>query len=296
MNMQELYEGFILSRNNMCLSDKTIKDYQVLLAPFLAQYGNCDAKQFSDAETEAYLAYISSRKNLAKNSKATYIRHFKAFMNWCVKRHGLGVRISDIVVPKREKHALLVYGEEEIQQIFDGIEHQISWLSARNRLIIALMLDCGLRQGEVCSLRLGDVLVRNTMLRIHGKGSKERVVPMGNLTRNYYLEYLSVRPFPSDMLFVSKDGVPLTTDAVKHMVYKLSGKLPFPLTSHKLRHNFATNYCLDMYETKGMVDIYQLMLLMGHEEVSTTRLYLHHAQQIIAAHSNISHLDKLEIK
>ena len=218
--MQELYEGFILSRNNMCLSDKTIKDYQVLLAPFLAQYGNCDAKQFSDAETEAYLAYISSRKNLAKNSKATYIRHFKAFMNWCVKRHGLGVRISDIVVPKREKHALLVYGEEEIQQIFDGIEHQISWLSARNRLIIALMLDCGLRQGEVCSLRLGDVLVRNTMLRIHGKGSKERVVPMGNLTRNYYLEYLSVRPFPSDMLFVSKDGVPLTTDAVKHMVYK----------------------------------------------------------------------------
>lgn len=296
MDMKELYEKFMISRENMCLSDNTIKDYKVLLAPFLKQYGNYKAKCFSDTETEAYLTHISGRKNLAKNSKATYIRHFKAFMNWCVKRHGLKIRISEIVVPKREKRALLVYGEDEIQQIFDGIEHQISWLSARNKFIIALMLDCGLRQGEVCSLRSEDILAGDAMLRIHGKGSKERIVPMGNLTRNYYQEYLSVRPFPSDMLFVSKDGVPLTTDAVKHMVYKLSGKLPFPLTSHKLRHNFATNYCLDMYETKGMVDIYQLMLLMGHEEVSTTRLYLHHAQQIIAARSNISHLDKLGIK
>ena len=85
----------------------------------------------------------------------------------------------------------------------------------------------------------------------------------------------------------------MTNNAVKIFVNKLSKEVGFELSSHKLRHNFATNYCIDQYEEVGQVDIYRLMILMGHEDIETTRRYLHHANEIIGARSCISHLDKV---
>lgn len=75
------------------------------------------------------------------------------------------------------------------------------------------------------------------------------------------------------------------------MVTKLSKKLPFDISSHKLRHNYATNYCLDQYGRNGQIDIYQLMYLLGHEEVKTTSRYLHFAYEYIATMNSISHVD-----
>ena len=65
------------------------------------------------------------------------------------------------------------------------------------------------------------------------------------------------------------------------------------MSSHKLRHNFTTNYCLDMYNQKGQIDIYRLMTLLGHEEIETTRRYLHVANEIIASSESFSHVDKV---
>ena len=77
------------------------------------------------------------------------------------------------------------------------------------------------------------------------------------------------------------------------LISKISKKLPFEFSSHKLRHNFGTNYCLDQYDKYGQIDIYKLMVIMGHEDIKTTRKYLHIANSIIVARSNISHLDKI---
>ena len=85
----------------------------------------------------------------------------------------------------------------------------------------------------------------------------------------------------------------LTPDSVKHLISKIGKCLPFPFSSHKLRHNFATNYCLDQYEKHGQIDVYSLMILMGHEDVKTTERYLHFAKQIIASRQHISHLDAI---
>lgn len=76
-------------------------------------------------------------------------------------------------------------------------------------------------------------------------------------------------------------------------VNSLSNKLPFDLSAHKLRHNFATNYILDQYKEKGKVDIYQLKALMGHSDIETTERYLHIANEIIASNNSISHLDNI---
>ena len=69
-------------------------------------------------------------------------------------------------------------------------------------------------------------------------------------------------------------------------MWKLAQKLPFEFSSHKLRHNFATNYCIDQYKKHGFVDIYKLMILMGHKDVKTTN-------QIIVSRESVSHIDKI---
>ena len=74
-------------------------------------------------------------------------------------------------------------------------------------------------------------------------------------------------------------------------VNRLQHKLPFDLSSHKLRHNFATNYCIDHVRQTGKTDVYDLSILMGHESIETTKKYEHFAHEIIATENNISHLD-----
>lgn len=128
---------------------------------------------------------------------------------------------------------------------------------------------------------------------VRGKGDKERTVPLGRLTQHFMKEYVAACPFRSDTLFVNCQGDSLTGNTVKLMVARLADVLPFELSSHKLRHNFATNYCIDQYEHKSQVDIYRLMYLMGHEDVETTRRYLHFAYEVIASRDSISHLDRL---
>ena len=86
-------------------------------------------------------------------------------------------------------------------------------------------------------------------------------------------------------------GKPITPNTIKKLVFKINQNLPFDVSSHKLRHNFATNYILDQYNKKGDVDIYQLKSLMGHADIQTTENYLHIASEFIASNNSVSHLD-----
>ena len=178
-------------------------------------------------------------------------------------------------------------------EIFETIHAESEWIINRNKCIIALMYDSGLRQSEVCSLKTKWVQPKEGRLKVRGKGSKERTVPLGKLTAYYMKLYQEECPYNTDMLFVNRRGQELTCNAVKLLVNRLSKDLGFELSSHKLRHNFATNYCIDQYEKRGMVDIYKLMILMGHEDIETTKRYLHHANEIIGVNNHISHLDRI---
>ncbi len=81
--------------------------------------------------------------------------------------------------------------------------------------------------------------------------------------------------------------------SIKLMVTKLARLLPFDLSSHKLRQNFATNYCLDQYEKYENIGIQKLVYLMGHEDARTASRYLHFAYEMIAVKENISHVDSV---
>lgn len=295
MEIQEVFDNFIRSRQLADLSQKTLTDYQQFIQPFVSAVGaDRDILTLRQDDIENYIAVLLKRP-LSKATRATYIRNLKIFLCWSARKYPVSYDVKEIHVPKTPKREVRIYSIDEVRQIFDSVTCESEWLEYRNRLILALMYDSGLRQAEICLLRRKWLSVSEKRARVHGKGDKERVVPLGNLTLEYLRYYLAACPYDSEYLFVSRRGTPLTCDSVKHMVYKLADKLDFELSSHKLRHNFATNYCIDQYEANGQVDIFRLMYLMGHEDVETTSRYLHLAMEILAARNHISHLDKVAL-
>lgn len=293
MTIDKAFENFILSKKLQGCSDKTLECYRLANEPFIKFLG-------ADFETETltrqhYNDYILelSEKKLSRATLASYIRQIKVFLKWIEEEFEFSLKTEKLRIPKAYKKVVHIYTDEELRTIFQAVETESEWLTARNKAMISLMLDSGLRQNEVCTLQANDISWERGTVKVLGKGNKERIVPIGNLSKHYMRQYSQLCPYESNNFFIGRRGKNVTCDSVKHMMNKLSKKLPFEFSSHKLRHNFATNYCLDQYERFGQVDLYKLMILMGHEDVETTRIYLHHANQIIASMSTISHLDKV---
>lgn len=295
MTLQEAFDNFILSRRLADLSEKSINAYKDFVTPFVRAVS--PNKPFLDIQQSDIQEYVLKllNKPLSKSTRATYIRHVKIFLQWAQNEYGASYNAKAIKVPKSPKKEVRIYSPDEVTMIFNAVSMESDWLTYRNQCIIALMYDSGLRQAEVCTLRRRCISFTENRMTVRGKGDKERVVPLGNQTRYYMKLYMDACPFKSDCLFVTRRGDPMTCNAVKLMVTKLANELPFDLSSHKLRHNFATNYCIDQYEHFNQIDIYRLMYLMGHEDVETTQRYLHFAYEILASRDCISHLDKLRL-
>lgn len=291
MIMQSAFDNFIRSRRILGLAEKTIMNYTQFVTPFILFVGaDSDISVINKDLTYSYIEHLHTKK-ISKATVATHIRHIKAFLNWIEEEFEISVSAEKIKVPRTPKKVIHIYSDDEIKLIFEIVTAKEEWIVARNRCIIALMFDSGLRQNEVCTLLRRDVSYASNTIKICGKGNKERVVPFGEISRHFMTEYDKLCPYQEDTFFVGLHGGAMTCDSVKHMMFKLGKLVPFPLSSHKLRHNFATNYCITQLETRGQVDIFSLMYLMGHEELETTKRYLHFAHQIIAARNNISKLD-----
>ena len=293
MKLQDVFDNFILSRRLADLSPKSILDYRQFIAPFIASVGS--DFPVSDISQDIINGYIEKLldKPLSRSTRETYIRNVKIFLKWLQSECPVGYDYRRIRVPRGAKKNVKIYTPDELQEIFEHIHAESEWLTFRNKCIIALMYDSGLRQSEVCSLERSRVSYSSDTMVVRGKGYKERTVPLGGLTKRFMREYIALCPFSSEKVFVNRRGDPLTCNAVKLLISKLSSELSFEFSSHKLRHNFATNYCIDQYEERGQVDIYRLMILLGHEDIETTKRYLHHANEIVGAKGCISHLDKV---
>lgn len=293
MTLHIAFNKFILAKRLKGLAEKSIRDYEDFIMPMVRKFGLDTeiADLTSDMIDEYLLSLYDKPRSVA--TLATYIRNIKIFLRWMEKKYGVNVCARDIEVPKTEKKMVYIYSDEEIHTIYRSVTSESEWITTRNRAIIFLMLDSGLRQNEICTLLSDDVDFIHGILKVHGKGRKERLVYLGNISAKLLKKYIQLCPYHGNHMFLNRRGLPMTTDSVKHLIHKISQKLSFEFSSHKLRHNFATNFCIDQYRQYGHMDVYRLMSLMGHEDFKTTQRYLHHAMDIISASENSSHLDML---
>lgn len=284
-------------RNHKLLghTSKTIKNYDDVLGLFSRFTGDIDINDISIDIIRDFQESLVD-KHLSNTTVANYLTHIKAFINYLVQEYGLldNDLANRIKMPRKRKRIVDLFTSEQVRLIFDSITAEKEWLRIRNCLLIALMYDSGLRQEELTKINIPDYNDNTNLLLVHGKGGKDRFVPLGSTTISFMKMYLQVRPFDPPYLFCDRYGNRLTTNAVKVLMQKLKKKTGLKnLSSHKLRHNFATNYCINQYREYGNVDVYKLCELMGHRDIETTRIYLHLAQQFIASSGFISQLDNI---
>lgn len=294
MLLSTAYNDFILYKSTY-LKEKSLRNYKDFLKRFIDFVGN-DCK-VEDIDQELIYLYMQkiNQSDLSIATKSTYIRNLKIFIRYICEDLGINknVKINKIKQPKEYKKNVKSLTPAEINLLFSAISTESDWITYRNKLMIALMLDSGLRQGELRNIKLEDIDYENKTIKIIGKGDKERIVPLGCVSADLMKLYFMKCPYESEYLLIGRRGERISNDAVKHMIYKLDQKLPFHIYSHLFRHNFGTNYLLRQLENDGQCDIYSLMTIMGHSEVKTTMIYLHHAQSLYASKHYNSYLDSI---
>ena len=169
--------------------------------------------------------------------------------------------------------------------------HRLTSAGMRNKTMLMLMFDCGLRLSEVVNLKISDLDLKNNYLIINGKGSKQRLVPFGISTKKQLVIYIQYRVNlnNNNSLFLNQNLTAITTNTIKMLFARLKKQEKFKrIYPHLLRHTFATNFIY----AGGNLEV--LRVLMGHSTINITQIYIHlAAQKHLLNDSYQSDLDRL---
>lgn len=232
-----------------------------------------------------YYLHLSTDKSINSVSVQSYIRGLRSFLRWLYDQDYIEVNICDrFKLPKATRKVIDVLSDDEIAKLLAALSGD-EWLTVRNRLIVALMLDSGLRLNEVVTLQAAHVHLKDRYLIVTGKGDKQRTVPFGEFTANTLEQYLFVTRSAGSrgtlLIKVSETLCgfePITQATVKNMFRRLKVRSGISrLYPHLLRHTFATRYL----ENGG--NIYTLQEILGHSSLEMVKKYLHLATSRIRA-------------
>lgn len=264
-------------------SSHTATAYETDICDFIRFYDNyagrtADVSDMARADTLCFRAWLAdrARRNLAHKSTARALSSVRGFYKYLAKHHGIKNNaiglISSPKVPRKLSKAIEVTDVENMHDAIRSIDAAEPWIAARDWALVVLIFGCGLRISEALSLTNSDVRTHPDILRIMGKGAKERIVPVLPAVWDAIDKYTAVRPFgtaPDDALFRSVRGLPMSARMAEKVVEHVRRYLQLPdyVTPHALRHTFATALLA------GGADLRSLQELLGHSSLSTTQLY-----------------------
>lgn len=221
----------------------------------------------------SYISYLQNCE-YKKNSIMRKVNVVKAFFKFLLKKKYIQynplVYIANI---KKEKRLPTFLTRDEIEYLLSLIEPK-DFTTARDRAILELLYSSGLRISEVAQLTENDIDLYEGMVRVEGKGEKERVVPVGDIALKYlreYLRYKRSKNFNNKHLFLNKFGYRLSVRGIRKIITKWVKKAAIhkKVTPHTFRHTFAT-HLLD-----AGCDLRSIQEMLGHQSLSTTNIYTH---------------------
>ena len=296
MTIHEAIKNFIADKAAEGLSLGALKNYECTLTLFGASVGlnkPCEALSWEDVRLYIQSLYDG---HIRRETARSYSRNIKIFIKWLDGFCRLPFSYTRIKLPRSSKKNVTIYSKKQIELIFTACRSYIPFITMRNKAIVALLLDTGIRRSEVCGIRLSDIKLNDSghyLITVHGKGHKDRTVPLNTFAHNAVLAYKAVCPYDiTDYLFLTKTGTPISPNTVSQAFTDIQAKLPFEFCAHKLRHNFATNFCINSIKESKFVDHLTLSLLLGHADISTTLRYEHLARELLIADSSYSFLDE----
>jgi len=257
------------------LSINTIKSYRYdlhQLSDYLESINVILANDVTQDNLSDYIIHL--RKNgLGPRSTSHMISSIKNFYKFLLKDEVIEVDISKhLDTPKLPKKLPTYYSYNEIDKLL-SFEVKDKFAS-RNKAMIELLYSSGLRISELLDLKLSDIHIMNGILKCHGKGNKERIVPMGDIAIRYLEEYLNMYRSqlllaPSEYVFVNRNGKRLSRQGFQKALKKVAIEqgVNKEISAHKLRHSFATHLL------ENGADLRVVQELLGHSDIGTTKIY-----------------------
>ena len=250
------------------------------LCGFLATRGGAELPGVDVAALRDYLAWLA-RRGLAASSRARGLAAVRAFYRFLLLEGRIGQDQTEFMeAPRGWKKLPRYLSGEEVERLLAHPDRGTR-MGLRDALLLALLYDCGLRVSELAALRLEQLDLESWMIRVRGKGDKERFVPFGEEARAAIIAYLagsrgrSRRSGGNDHLFPGARGGHLTRQRAWQIVktHLAGAGVARSVSPHTLRHSFAT-HLLD-----NGADLRAVQLLLGHTDISTTQIYTHLSQE-----------------
>ena len=252
-------------------SDNTVGAYM----NDLNKYEEFLKKDILESDTEDLERYLKYIKNLESTTVAHKITSIKSYFNYNIKRGIVSVNPADKVSrPKLTKHLPEYLTEEEVGKLLD-VEVKSPY-DYRNKTILELLYSSGIRISELVNIKTPNYDSEECLIRIMGKGSKERIVPLGDYAVNIMNDYMNnYRPLinkkHTDYVFINNRGDKISRQFIFKVIKKeaLKKGIKKDISPHTLRHTFE-NHLL-----KNGADLRIIQELLGHENISTTQIYTH---------------------
>jgi len=311
--LQQLADTYRLSNQVEGKSIKTVTWYHEMLQAFIryleSRHIAASLPAFNIDTVRNYILYLQQKHRfqghatiaakasvLSPRTVQCHVQVLRAFSSWLLREgYTTANRLQNLKLPKAPHLIIEPLTPEEIEIIMQIATD--SRMGERNRTIIMLALDSGLRAGEIAGIRLGQVNLQAGLVKVMGKGSKERIVPIGKVVQAALWHYINrVRPATADSgldnLFLNSSGQPLTVNGIKLLFSGLAERSGIRrLHAHLCRHTFATSYL-----TNGG-DIFSLRGILGHTTFEMVNNYLHlTTAQITEQHHKYSPMDRLQGK
>ena len=282
----------IMLRVERNLSPRTLEAYQRDLKHYLSFIVDKEIISLSNISQMHIREYIRSlnEKGLAASSIARIFSSIRSYHKFLSAENYVNENPTLILTspkaPKKLPHVLM---EEEISAIINAVVETFQY-AKRDKAIIEMLYSCGLRVSELCALSLNNLYLNDDMIRIMGKGSKERLLPVGGRAKIFLNDYLiHCRPGiqkdkGSSSVFLSRNGNPLTRAMINNILRKWSqvAGISKSVSPHTLRHSFATHLL------EGGADLRFVQALLGHSDISTTQIYTHldkhHLKEVYQTH------------
>jgi len=229
-----------------------------------------DLQRLDHLAVRSYLAHLA-RKKLSRASIARHLSALRSFFKYLMREGTVEANPArGVATPRREKYLPSVLQSSEIALLFE-IPDLSSPLGIRDRAWLELLYASGLRISELVGIDLDDIELRARLVKVRGKGSKERIVPFGTKAAEAIRAYLDVRSSEEDALFVNYRGQRITVRSVRRLfnTYVRAASLRAGISPHTLRHSFATHLL------NAGADLRAIQELLGHASLSTTQKYTH---------------------
>jgi len=292
----DLIESYLLSCRAKGMSERTLSWYQQKLGTFVAwlesRMLSLDVNDLDKHTLRSFIATIQGADRSPFTVRG-YTQVIKGFYSWLDDEDYLkqGNPIAKVELPKLPKYKVQPIPEEDLSRLFNTINTRRR-NGARDLTILLLLFDSGMRLGEVARLSLDDAMeaIQQGVVKVFGKGKRERFVPVGTAAQNALRRYLhQKRKDRPGQLFLAESGGALTPEGIREMIQRRAHRAGLEgIHPHRLRHSFAVSFL------RGGGGAFELQKLLGHSTLEMTRNYVQLLyDDVKEAHRRASPADRL---